>query len=195
VETRDHVRRVGIVGRVTEWKGQHVFLEAVAQAFRSRPVEAVVIGAPLFGEDAYADRIRRQAAELDGAVTFRGFVDDVPSELAQLDLLVHASIIPEPFGQVVLEGMAAGLPVAAANAGGPAEVIDDGIDGLLYPPGDADALADRLQLLAGDRELRLRLGRAARESAAEFSPQSVAAKVLGVYRNALDDRDRGSAAG
>ncbi len=188
VETRDQVRRVGIVGRLTAWKGQHVFLDAVARAFRSRPVEAVVIGAPLFGEEDYADRIRQQAEELDGAVSFRGFVNDVPSELARLDLLVHASTIPEPFGQVVLEGMAAGLPVTAANAGGPAEIIDDGIDGLLYPPGDADALADRLQLLASDRELRARLGRAARESAAEFSPQTVAEKVLGVYRNILDGR-------
>ena len=156
------------------------------QAFpASEGVEAVVIGVPMFGEDAYADGLRRLAADLGGKVDFRGFRDDVRAELARLDVLVHASIIPEPFGQVVLEGMAAGLPVVAADAGGPAEIIDDGVDGLLYTPGDAAALAERLRLLAGDKELRSRLGRSGRERARDYSPDIVAGRLIDVYRNAI----------
>ena len=123
--------------------------------------------------------------DLGGEVDFRGFRDDVPAELARLDVLVHASTIPEPFGQVVLEGMAAGLPVVAADAGGPAEIVDDGVDGLLYPPGHAPALAERLRLLAGDRELRARLGRSGRERARDFAPDIVAGRLMEVYRRTI----------
>src|SRR5262249_5014649 len=129
-------------------------------------------------------RLEVTARELGIAerVSFRGFVDDVHSELAGLDVLVHASTIPEPLGQVVLEGMAVGLPVIAANAGGPAEVIDDGVDGLLYPMGDDAAMAECLRRLAGDEALRSRLGREGRKRAEAFSSEAVAAQVLAVYR-------------
>jgi glycosyltransferase involved in cell wall biosynthesis len=78
--------------------------------------------------------------------------------------------------------MAAGLPVLATNAGGPAELITDGVDGLLYPPGDRAALADGLVRLAQDPALRQRLGAAARQSVAHLAPELVAADVVGVYR-------------
>src|ERR1700704_3441600 len=97
-------------------------------------------------------------------------------QLERLDILVHASIIPEPFGQVVIEGMAAGLPVVAAGAGGPAEVIEDGVTGILYPPGDVGALASALRKLAAKPHLRERLGRAGRVQAAAFAPDIVAAQ-------------------
>ncbi len=187
---RDEVTRVGMLGRIAPWKGQDVFLEAFARAFPSPGVEAVLIGAPLFGEDAFLESLRRRTRELgiDRRVTFRGFVEDVSAELGELDLLVHASTIPEPFGQAVLEGMAAGLPVVASDAGGPAEIVRDGVDGLLYPPGDAPALAERLRRLAGDRSLRARLGEAARRSAGEFSPERVAEMVEEVYTRVIDRR-------
>jgi glycosyltransferase involved in cell wall biosynthesis len=109
----------------------------------------------------------------------------VESELGRLDVLVHASVIPEPFGQVVIEGMGFGLPVAAASAGGPAEVIQPGINGLLYPPGDVDALADVLQTLASDSELRRNLGDAAREKAKEFAPEAIARQLMNLYADVL----------
>ena len=100
-------------------------------------------------------------------------------------MLVHASLIPEPLGQVVQEGMRAGLPVVAAAAGGPAEVIDDGRDGLLYPMGDADALGTQLLQLANDPELRLRNGAAAATRARNFDPDLIASQVLDVYEAAV----------
>jgi glycosyltransferase involved in cell wall biosynthesis len=175
--------RVGIVGRLDHWKGQHVFLEAFAKAFPVGGGEAMIIGAKLFGDERYELELQRQAVALglEGRVAFRGFSESVEAELRCLDVLVHASILPEPFGQVVVEGMAAGLAVIASDAGGPAEVIADGVDGLLCPPGDADALAGTLRRLASDPTLRGRLGEAARVRAQDFTPARVAPEVMAVY--------------
>jgi glycosyltransferase involved in cell wall biosynthesis len=179
---------VGMVGRMAPWKGQHVFIEAFARAFPAGDQTAVVVGAPLFGEDDYAEEVRTRAAGLglNGRVHFVGFQDDVVGQMSRFDLLVHASIIPEPFGQVVVEGMAAGLPVLAARAGGPAEVIDDGVTGILYDPGNADALAQSLRRLAEDPALRKRLSEAARIRARDFTPEIIAEQVFGVYRTLLE---------
>lgn len=178
--------RMGIVGRLAPWKGQHVFLEAFARACPGSE-RAIVVGGALFGEDDYAQSLVDLAQRLGIAdrVEFRGHVDDVEAEYAALDVLVHASTIPEPFGQVVLEGMAAGLPVVAADAGGPAELITDGVNGLLATPGDVDGLAAQLSRLVGDPPLRAHLATAARERAFEFSPQRTAAEVLAVYRELM----------
>jgi glycosyltransferase involved in cell wall biosynthesis len=179
--------RVGMVGRIAPWKGQHVFLDAFARAFGDGDERARIVGAPMFGadEEAYGERLLELtgALGLNERVEFTGFRSDVAGELAHLDVLVHASVLPEPFGQVVVEGMAAGLPVVAAAAGGPAEIIDSERTGLLYPPGDADLLANALLRLAGDVALRRRLGDAARESARAYSPAAVARQLEAVFRS------------
>jgi phosphatidylinositol alpha 1,6-mannosyltransferase len=81
--------------------------------------------------------------------------------------------------------MQAGLPVVAAGAGGPVEIVDDGVTGFLYPPGDSAALAARLKTLAHDAPMRSRVGDAARERAEAFAPERVAAQVLSLYRELL----------
>lgn len=179
--------RVGMVGRLAEWKGQHVFLEAMAKARPDGEDRAVLIGSAMFGEDAYELRLRRLAADLGIAdrVDLLGFRPDVEVELADLDVLVHASVIPEPFGQVVVEGMALGLPVVASAAGGPAEIIDDGIDGLLVDPGDVDGLAAALSMLLDDADLRARLGAAAAVRARDFSPAVIGPQFHDVYLEVL----------
>jgi glycosyltransferase involved in cell wall biosynthesis len=181
---------VGIVGRVAPWKGQHVFIDAFARAFPDGDARAVVVGAPLFGadEERYLADLHGLAGRrgLSGRVRFTGFVDDVAAELADLDVLVHASVVPEPFGQVVLEGMAAGLPVVAASPGGPAELISDGEDGLLYEAGDADALAGALHTVAHDTALRLRLGAAAQRRSRDFGLGQVADRVRKLYDEVLE---------
>lgn len=179
--------RVGMVGRIAPWKGQDVFLRAFASAFDGGDERAGVIGAPLFGETAYDESLRTLVRQLgvDGRVEFRGFQEDVAGQLAQLDVLVHASRVPEPLGQVVQEGMRAGLPVVAADAGGPAEVIANGETGFLYPPGDVGALAGTLTTLAADPSLRARVGAAAVASSRAFDPEQVAPQVLELYRTVL----------
>jgi glycosyltransferase involved in cell wall biosynthesis len=175
---------IGIVGRLAEWKGQHVFLRALAELRREFPdARGRIVGSAMFGEDAYEERLRALVDELalGDAVTFTGFVPRVEDELAKLDVLVHASVVPEPFGQVVVEGMAAGLPVVATNAGGPAEVITDGVDGLLVPPGDVRAMASALRRLTVDLDLRARLGAAATVTAEEFSPEVIGRQMRALY--------------
>ena len=137
--------RIGIVGRFVEWKGQHIFLEA-ASRLTAAGVEAkyVLVGAPLFGEEEYATNLKKQAQSLGNRVQFTGFQQDVPAILRTLDILVHASITPEPFGQVVIEGMAEGLPVIASDGGGVREIIKNGVNGILTPMGDVSSLTNAL---------------------------------------------------
>lgn len=178
-----------MVGRLTPWKGQDVFLRAFAAAFPSGPERGVLVGAPLFGETEYERSLRSLVGRLglQDRVELRGFREDVAAELASADVLVHASVIPEPFGRVIVEGMAAGLPVVAAGGGGPSEILTDGVDGLLYPPGDVGALAALLSRLARDPELAGRLGQAATERALAFSPESVARTTRRFYDQVLGD--------
>jgi glycosyltransferase involved in cell wall biosynthesis len=184
--TRDEVT-VGIVGRLAPWKGQHVFLDGFAEAFRGTNVRGRVIGSALFGEDEYAASLPQRAARLgiSSQIDFRGFRADVWKELDGLDVLVHCSVTPEPFGQVVLEGMAAGLAVVASAAGGPAEVITSGVDGILTPPGDVGELAGALRRLHDDWGLRAQLGAAAQERSRDFTPERSAQQLLAVYRGIL----------
>ena len=180
--------RFGLIGRLAPLKGQHVFLEAFARAFSSDdPARAVLVGAPLFGETDYEAQLRRQIVRLDLAdrVEMTGFREDVGAELARLDVLVQASVTPEGFGLVVVEGMAAGLAVVAPRAGGPEEIVTDERDGLLCPPGDVAALAGALRRLADDDRLRSTLGEAARKRARDFTPEEIAPQVVAFYRAVL----------
>jgi glycosyltransferase involved in cell wall biosynthesis len=172
----------GIVGRLAPWKGQHVFLRAFASAFPDGPERAIVVGGALFGEDGYARELQDLAAFLGIAerVEFRGFRPDVWDELSRLDVLVHASVTPEPFGQVILEGMAAGVPVIAARAGGPAEILDDDLTGVLYKPNDPVELAGAMRRLR-DPALRDRLSAAARLEVRRYEPRVVAAELQRLY--------------
>jgi glycosyltransferase involved in cell wall biosynthesis len=149
----------GLVGRITPWKGQHVFLEA-AKILKNKGLSAKfqIIGAPLFGEESYESQIKEQAEELGDSVEFLGFRSDMINVLSQLDILVHASTLPEPFGQVVTEGMAVGLPIIASRGGGVCEIIKEGATGILTPMGDAPALAQAMQDLLQNPQYAHTLG-------------------------------------
>lgn len=188
VPTGERPFRVGLVGRLSPWKGQDLFLKAFAEAFgQDQKVEAWVIGIAMFDEHKYADSLPGLADRLGIAdrVEFRGFHEDVWSEIAQLDVLVHCSLIPEPFGQVVVEGMATGVPVIAAAAGGPAEIITNEVDGILTPVGDSYALGMAMRRLHDDPELRIRLAKAGLETASHYTPENTAKQILDVYRQVL----------
>ncbi len=183
----------GIVGRIAPWKGQDLFVRAFAAAFPTGAEQAVIVGAPLFGEEACELQLRELITRLGLAerVRLRGFREDVWSELARMDVLVHASVIPEPFGQVVLEGMAAGLPVIAPDEGGPAEVIADGETGRLFTPRSVDALAATMRALSADPQARERLGSAARHSIEAYHPTRVGAQLEEVYKQVLRPSEYG----
>jgi glycosyltransferase involved in cell wall biosynthesis len=172
----------GVVGRLAPWKGQDFFLRAFAQAFPDGHERAVVVGGALFGEHDYAETLPALARTLgiEERVELRGHRLDVWDELSRLDVLVHTSVTPEPFGQVVLEGMAAGVPVIAAGAGGPAEMLEHNVTGLLYEPRRVRELADAMRRMR-DPQLRERLSAAARDGLAPYTPATVASRLQNLY--------------
>lgn len=179
--------RLGMIGRLSPWKGQDIFLRAFAEAFADSDETALIVGSAMFDEGDLESDLKMLAAELGlkDRVLFTGFRDDIWAVLSELDVLVHASTIPEPFGQVVVEGMVAGLAVVAANAGGPAEIIDNGVNGLLFTMNDVSDLAACLRRLAAEPELRRVLGANARVRAEAFSPDRIAHQVEQVYDRML----------
>ena len=177
----------GMLGRIAPWKGQDLFLRAFAAAFPTGDERAVLVGSAMFGEEDYERELHTLASSLGVAerVEFRGFREDVWPELASMDVLVHASVIPEPFGTVVLEGMAAGLAVIAADEGGPASVIADGQTGRLFKSRDLSSLATTMRSLREDPGERGRLGNAARGAVADYHPKAIAQQLEQAYECVL----------
>jgi glycosyltransferase involved in cell wall biosynthesis len=184
----------GMLGRIAPWKGQDLFLRAFAAAFPNGGERAVLVGTPMFGEEAYEQELDELVTSLGlaGRVEFRGFREDVWIELASFDVLVHASVIPEPFGQVVLEGMAAGLAVIAPDEGGPAAVIADGETGRLFRSRDPDSLATAMAALCADPSERQRLGSAAQRAVEDYKPQVLAERLERAYERILQNRSQAS---
>lgn len=176
---------VGLFGRLSEWKGQHVFLDAIAAM---DGVQAVIVGGALFGQDAYETRIREQASRLglDGRIRFLGFRSDVPELMASMDAVAHTSVVAEPFGRVVVEAMMCGRPVVATRGGGVTEIIRDGETGLLVPPGDASALAAALGCILSQPALAERLAQQGREDVSRrFSLEETCRSVSALLSEAV----------
>jgi glycosyltransferase involved in cell wall biosynthesis len=178
---------VGMVGRFAPLKGQDLFLRAFADAFPGGETRCVLVGAALFGEDDFEQELHELADELEigPRVEFRGFRSDIWPELARMDMLVHATLIPEPFGQVILEGMAAGVPVIAIDAGGPAELISHDVNGMLYAIGDGSALASAMRELAANPQRRARLVDGGLATVAAYHPDIVGARLQRLYRDVV----------
>ena len=183
---RGNVVRVGLVSTFARWKGHDVFLQAMARVPADVPVRGYIVGGPLYDTagsqhslaelQALADRLR-----LSGRVGFTGFLPAAPSMRA-LDVVVHASTRPEPFGMVIAEAMACGRAVITSGAGGAAELIDAGVDALTHAPGDAEDLSRCIVRLVGDAELRRQLGSRARAAAGRrFDSERMAREVVAVY--------------
>lgn len=139
--------RIGIVGRISRWKGQHVFLEAASRVHAKFPdTEFVIIGSSLFGEEIYQEELNGISVKhnMDGYVKYEGFRTDISDAISELDILVHASILPEPFGQVIVEGLAGEKPVVATAGGGVLEIITNGETGYLVPMNDSDAMSSAI---------------------------------------------------
>lgn len=146
------------MGRLAHWKGQHIVLEA-AKAFKNDSrVKFWLAGDALFGEEEYKQELIQQMQQGNITnVSLLGHVDDIQGLMNKADLLIHTSITPEPFGQVIVEGMAAGLPVIASNEGGPVEIVVPGVTGMLIQPGDATVLADSITWMLNHPEERRRM--------------------------------------
>jgi glycosyltransferase involved in cell wall biosynthesis len=180
---------IGLIGRISPWKGQHIFLQAAALVFKAFPnARFVIVGAALFGEDEYDMEVRRLPKRLgiEDVVEFAGFRSDIAHVIASLDLVVHASTMGEPFGQVIIEGMAAGKPVVATNGGGVPEIVEDGRTGILVPMGDAQAMADAVCRIIADPARAKEMGIQGRRRVENyFTVEMTAFKVEAVFRTVL----------
>jgi glycosyltransferase involved in cell wall biosynthesis len=152
----------GLFGRLAPWKGQHIAIEALT---RLPDVHLVLVGAALFGEDAYAQALQQQAKQLGVAdrVHFAGFRDDMPAWMKAMNLILHTSTEAEPFGRVVIEGMAAARPVVAAAAGGVLEIVRHRENGWLVKPGDVAGYVEAIETLRAMPQLAQRLADQASE--------------------------------
>ena len=172
-------------GRLTGWKGQAVLVAALALLPR---VMGVLVGSDQ-GRHRYRARLLRLAARLGVSARLRlvGECADMPAALALAYVVVHASVRPEAFGRVVIEAQAMGRPVIAADLGGPAETVTDGLTGWRVPPADARALAAAIRsVLALPAAERAAVGAAAREAVlAGATVAGMQAATLAVYREVL----------
>jgi glycosyltransferase involved in cell wall biosynthesis len=189
-EISDDTIAVGLIGFIDSWKGQDTFLEsALLLKHSGLHLRMFVIGGPRSNtsqlgltdfETKLHDFVRQY--ELEDMVSFTGHLNIKEGALDGMDLVVHASTQPEPFGMVILEAMAKGKPIIASSEGGPSEILIDKVDGWLIQPRSADLLASAIEQLSADQNAREVLGREARKSVlSRFNPAQAAKRLESYY--------------
>jgi glycosyltransferase involved in cell wall biosynthesis len=183
---------VGLVGRLQPWKGQDRLLRAQAiLRDRGQPMHLVIVGGDSWGlSPDYAGSLEPLTRELglQNAVTMTGEVPDAGPLVEQMDVLVNASD-PEPFGIVILEGMARGVAVVAVNSGGPSEFVEDGRTGMLARSGAPEDLAEALEPLLRSPTLRAEIGAAGRERyLEEYTTAALRRRFFARFEEVLADK-------
>jgi glycosyltransferase involved in cell wall biosynthesis len=188
---------VGMLSRLNRLKGVEFFLEAAAVLAGKFPnAHFLVVGDEPPQHPGYKKELEGMAGGLGlgGRVTFTGFRKDIPEILANLTVSVLPSL-SEGFSNVLLESLAAGVPVVATTVGGNPEIVEDGVNGLLVPPRDASSLAQAVGLILDNPFLARRLGDAGRRRIREqFSVQRMVDQTEQHYRMLLGDRQPPAAA-
>jgi glycosyltransferase involved in cell wall biosynthesis len=182
----DRPLRVALFGTLEPWKGHELFLKAAAVIALEHPtVHFFIVGGETLAHAGHASTIRRVIHELalSSRVTMLGHREDAAAVMTAMDVIVHCSVEAEPFGNVIVEAMSLGKAVIAADEGGPREILQNNVTGLLVAPRDPGALADAIRRLLGSREDRTRLGTCAAVAAAERFDHSRFIRELGaLYR-------------
>lgn len=193
----DHIREefnilmrspiVGIVGNLLEWKGQRYFIQAAAEIAKVIPdAKFLIVGD---GEDkGYLENLCHRLG-LDACVFFTGRRYDIPQLMAAMDVIIHASVDAEPFGRVVIEGMAMGKVVVATNAGGVREIVENGVTGFLIPSRNSSVMAEIVAQAIKDPARRRDVGINARRHVERyFSIQEHTRQVENLYRQIMNQR-------
>lgn len=178
---------LGTIALFRPRKGLEVLLDAVA-ILRQRGLDVCLHAVGRFQSSLYESQIQRRAARLglDAAIRWVGFRQDIEAELARMDVLVLPSLVSEAMPMSVLEAMASGVLVVGSRVDGITDLIDEGVDGLLAEPGDADDLAAVLgRLMAGEFGYERLTSKALEKQRELFSDRSMAAGVAEVYREVL----------
>lgn len=152
---------IGMLGNIKAWKGQDTLIRAMDKVRRSVPdVCCLFVGDTSPSDQEYEQSLHAlvDSLGLDKQIVFAGFQRNVGDFLMMCDVMVHASVLPEPFGRVILEAMACKKPVIGSRAGAIPEIVEEGQTGLTFPPGDAECLAENIVSLIDDRERSRRFG-------------------------------------
>ena len=178
---------IGMVALIRPRKGLEVVLDALAE-LEQEDHDVVLRCIGPYETEEYETEINRRIMELGVGhrVQRVGFTNDVPAELARLDAMVLPSLFGEGLPMVVLEAMAAGLPVIATRVEGTPEAVTDGVEGLLAEPRDAASLAARIrELVTGQHDWKQMSEAACARHAKDFSDLAMARGTAAVYRNVL----------
>lgn len=184
--------RIALIGRFSPSKGQVDFLKAV-HLLRSRltQFEVWIVGSEGKGRHRYTDLMKKtiQQFGLESCVKLLPPTRDVPGLLSQSDLLVLSSLLPEPFGRVIIEAGAVGTPVAATELGGVLDIIEHNVNGLLFPPKNIPAMADAMYELLTDRERAKEFAVKLRKKVEErFNLEQMVQKTIEVYQEVRKKR-------
>lgn len=185
--------RVGMLATFARWKGHEIFLRALSLIDQDLSLRGYIIGDALYQTDGSQSSIEELKASanrlgVSDRVGFTGFVPEPAGAMRALDIVVHASTQPEPFGLVIVEAMACGRAVIVSDAGGAAELIQTnngtGPNALSFTPGDAAQLAQRITQLAVDPKMREQLGASGRATATErFNRTRLAQELVPIYHS------------
>jgi phosphatidyl-myo-inositol alpha-mannosyltransferase len=175
--------RVLFVGRAEERKGLPVLLQAFEGLVAHVPSRLTAIGVECEDVDRYlVDPDTRRSVDALGRVSH----DELWRRLHEADVLVAPSLAGESFGMILTEAFAAGTPVIASHIAGYADVVTDGVDGVLVPPADPQRLAEELQAMYHEPARRIAMGSAARDTAQRYAWSRIAEQVEGVYEDVQD---------
>ena len=184
-------RNIGIFGCLVSWKGQDVFLRAVKILIHERGIldcSFFIIGDVPNNNNNLKHELMDLANKLEIAqhVHFLGYRNDVIALMNKMDVVIHASIEPEPFGMVIIEAMAIGKPVIATNIGGPLEIIENEINGVLIKPNEPAMLADKIIELLEDDNKRRAMGNTAKETVASRFNFSNYSQLQSIYNHTIN---------
>jgi glycosyltransferase involved in cell wall biosynthesis len=186
--------RIGLVATYARWKGHEVFLRSAGHVLKTLPQSALrffIIGGPIYqtrGSQFTTEELRTLAIamKIENRVGFVPFQENPADVYRALDIVVHASTKPEPFGRTIVEAMACGKPVIAAQSGGAAELFTHDHDAVGVPPGDPAALAAAIRQMIEDADRRQGLAGNARQTVVErFSRRRLGPQLLSIYRRLL----------
>jgi len=178
---------IGMIGNIKRWKGQMVLVKAIAELRKSFPdVICLIVGD--IADEGYFEELQREirANGLEIHVPFAGYSKVVADYINIMDIVVHASIDPEPFGRVIIEAMAMGKPVIGARAGGVPEIIEEPQCGYTFLPGDSKELSKKIKKLMANPVLAADMGKSGRERVDKLFHVTInASKTCAVYKELL----------
>lgn len=182
----DNVKIVSL-SRPDPWKGTDLVVLAasvLAREFPEKKITLDIYGGTFFSDQNYLKELRDLADSSPVEVVFQGHVADVSAVLLEADIMVLSTRVPEPFGQVVPQGLAAGAVVVVPDAGGPLEVVSDGVSGLVFKTGDADSLSQRMAVVLRDPDLAAELSKRGMIRSADFADSVVSGMLTTVLEQA-----------